>query len=213
MPTKPSEFESAFLERFTAYGLGGLTKRDTEVLVMYLLDTFGGGEFGKLNSLSNQEVSVKLKIPVSKVKQLRYEAGLKHGGDADSQARARLLVALSKAVLEPDAKKICLIIEDSLAKNWLQGNLKSSGLIFDYSFNSEIIKVDANGLFEVLGRFFDRDATDEFKEKYELLVAQENQVRVAQEFKKIASGFAVGAAKAAGFGVVGLVKHYAPGLI
>jgi transposase len=34
-----------------------------------------------------------------------------------------------------------LIIEDALAKNWLQGQLKASAQIFDHSFNTEIIKV------------------------------------------------------------------------
>ena len=81
---------------------------------------------------------------------------------------------------------ICLVIEDALAKNWLQGQLKNSGLIFDHSFNSEIIKVRADGLFHVLGQLFDKTQTQAFSEA----------------FDKLAGSFASSAAKAAGGAVL-----------
>ena len=42
----------------------------------------------------------------------------------EDEARGRLLAALALATLEPQDGKICLIIEDSLARNWLQGREK-----------------------------------------------------------------------------------------
>ena len=148
-------FESEFLENYLKVGLGGLSKKDTEALVMYLLDKYGLDDEFPLSSASNQEVSALLKTPVNKVKQLRYEAGLKYSGSIEDQAKARLLVALSCASFELQTNKICLIIEDILAKNWLQGQLKLNNKIFDHSFNSEIIKVESDAFFLVLGQLFD----------------------------------------------------------
>jgi len=78
-----------------------------------------------------------------------------------------LLAALSKASLEPDGEKICLIIEDALAKNWLQGQLKIHQHIFDHSFNTEIVKVSSAGLFQVLESAFDNGEIEKFKVGYE----------------------------------------------
>ena len=152
--------------------IGALSKKDTDALVMHLLDKFGLDEGPPLASYPNQDVSALLRVPASRVRQLRYEAGLKYGGRVEAQAKARLLVALSRAVLEVESKTICLVIEDALAKNWLQGQLKNSGLIFDHSFNSEIIKVRAEGLFHVLGQLFDKTQTEAFAEAFDKLTQE-----------------------------------------
>ena len=101
-----------------------MSKSDIDALVMHLLDTYGVNSSGPLATLSNQTVSERLKTPASKVKKMRYDAALKFGGRIEDQAMGRLLAALSKASLEPEGEKVLLIIEDSLAKNWLQGQLK-----------------------------------------------------------------------------------------
>jgi hypothetical protein len=119
-----STFESEFLDNYLKFGLGSMPKADVDALVMSLLDKYGLNGSGPLASLGNQTTSERLKTPVSKIKKLRYEAALKFGGRVEDQARGRLLAALANATLEPDGTKICLIIEDSLAKNWLQGQLK-----------------------------------------------------------------------------------------
>ena len=132
-------FESEFLENYLKLGLGSMPKSDIDALVMSLLDMYGFNGSGPLAALGNQTVSERLKTPVTKVKKLRYEAALKFGGRVEDQARGRLLAALANGTLEPEGKKICLIIEDSLAKNWLQGQLKIYQHIFDHPFSSEII--------------------------------------------------------------------------
>ena len=116
-----ANFEKEFLENYLKFGLGSMPKSDIDALVMHLLDFYGVDGSGPLSIHSNQTVSERLKTPVSKVKKMRYDAALKFGGRIEDQAMGRLLAALSKASLEPDAEKVLLIIEDSLAKNWLQG--------------------------------------------------------------------------------------------
>ena len=203
-----SDFEKVFLENYLKFGLGSMPKSDIDALVMHLLDVYGINGSGPMATLSNQTVSERLKTPVTKVKKLRYDAALKFGGRIEDQAMGRLLAALSKASLEPDGERICLIIEDSLAKNWLQGQLKIHQHIFDYSFNTEIVKVSSAGLFQVLETVFDKDELDKFKKGYERARSKKKAEDRVKAFKSVALKFSEGAAKAAGAGVVTVLKAY-----
>jgi hypothetical protein len=194
-------FKSEFLEHYMSVSVGALSKKDTDALVMHLLDKYGIDDGVPLAMYPNQEVSALLRIPAAKVRQLRYEAGLKYGRVED-QAKAKLLLALSRSVLEVESKTVCLVIEDALAKNWLQGQLKNNGLIFDHSFNTEIVKVKAAGLFHVLGQVFDKTQTQTFESAFEKLVKEKKDQQLRDGFVKLAGAFATGAAKAAGGAVL-----------
>jgi phenylpyruvate tautomerase PptA (4-oxalocrotonate tautomerase family) len=203
MTTRTSDsFKSDFLRHYLSVGMGALSKKDVDALVMHLLDSYGMDGGTPMSRLSNQEASAQLRAPVAKIKQLRYEAGLKYGGRVEDQALARLLTALSRAVLELESQKVCLLIEDTLAKNWLQGQLKNNGLIFDHSFNTEIIKVDTKGLFAVLAQFFDKDQTEAFRLTVEKLQKDKKGDALRSAFSKAAVSFATDAAKKAGGAVL-----------
>lgn len=203
-----SKFEHEFLESYLRFGLGSMPKTDIDALVMHLIDSYGFNESGPMRGHSNQTASERLKTPVSKIKKLRYDAALKFGGRIEDQAIGRLLAALSKATIEPDGDKICLIIEDSLAKNWLQGQLKIHQQIFDHSFNTEIIKVSALGLFEVLSTVFDKNELDTFSREYEKAKKKANADERKKFFKLAAEDFAKGAAMKAGKGVVAVLNAH-----
>ncbi len=201
-----SNFEDEFLENYLQLGLGSMPKSDIDALVMHLIDKYGYEKSLPQAQYKNQSVSETLKTPVSKIKKLRYDAALKFGGRVEDQAKARLLAALSDASLEAEGDKICLIIEDTLAKNWLQGQLKNNQLIFEHSFNTEIIKVSSSGLFLVLKEFFDKDAIEAFKKGYETAKKKADATATREAFKKVALKFAEAAAKKAGGGVVTIFK-------
>lgn len=203
-----SKFEQEFLDNYLKFGLGSMPKSDIDALVMHLLDCYGLNGSGPMANYSNQTVSERLKTPVSKVKKLRYDAALKFGGRIEDQAMGRLLAALSKATIELEGEKICLIIEDTLAKNCLQGQLKIHQHIFDYSFNTEIVKVSASGLFQVLQTVFDKDEIENFKKGYEQAKKEVNVEKRKGFFKAVAKKFAEGAANKAGEGVVTILKVY-----
>jgi hypothetical protein len=199
-------FKNEFLENYLKFGLGSMPKTDIDALVMHLLDLYGVDSSGPLAIHSNQTVSERLKTSVSKVKKMRYDAALKFGGEIQDQAKGRLLAVLSKASLEPDGEKVLLIIEDSLAKNWLQGQLKIHQYIFDYSFNTEIVKVSVMGLFQVLDSVFDAKETDKFRKGYNAAKKKKDTKERVAAFKDLANEFAEGAAKEAGSGVVKVLK-------
>jgi hypothetical protein len=202
-----TQFETDFLDSYLKLGLGSMPKTDIDALVMFLLDKHGLRSAGPLARLSNQQASELLKTPVAKIKKLRYEAALKFGGRPEDQAMGKLLAALANATLELQGDKICLIVEDTLAKNWLQGQLKTHQQIFDHPFSSEIVRVSADGLFVVLDSVFDKTELAAFKEGYERAKAGKTKAERAKIFKTVATKFAEGAAKAAGASVLAIVKE------
>jgi alpha-D-ribose 1-methylphosphonate 5-triphosphate synthase subunit PhnH len=206
MVSTQGSFTADFLENYLKFGLGSMPRADIDALVMYLLDRYGLDGSLPMAALSNQTVSERLRTPVAKVKRLRYEAALKFGGRVEDQAMGRLLAALAVATLEPQEEKICLVIEYTLAKNWLQGQLKLHQQIFYHSFNTEIIKVSASGLFVVLEALFDKRQLETFKKGYEDSKRSKNASECIQLFKTLAKSFAEGAANAAGGGVMAVLK-------
>jgi hypothetical protein len=201
-----SKFEELFLEHYLRLGLGSMPKADVDALVMHLLDFCGLPDGDPLADKSNQSLSELLKAPVSKIKKLRYDAALKYGGQVDDQAKGRMLAALSRASYELADDTIRLIIEDNLAKNWLQGQLKNSRQIFDHSFNAEMIAVSAIGFFDVLEKVFEKTETEVFRRGYLSAKKKKTAASRKKAFKKAALSFAHEAASASGMGVVSVLK-------
>jgi hypothetical protein len=207
----PRSFSDEFLEKYLMFGKGSMPKGDIDALVMYFLDRHGVDGAGPLAHLSNQAAIEKLRTPVVRVKKLRYEAALKLGDNIEDQAKGRLLAALSNAALEPKGNRVCLVIEDTLAKSWLQGKLKEHRQIFEHSFNSEIIKVPADGLFVVLDALFDHQQTKAFRDTYKKSQQIQDAAKRSQAFRDMARSVAEGAAQAAG-GVVATILKLQLGL-
>lgn len=162
------DFKTKFLQRYLAAGIGSLTKRDIDALVMHLLDEEGRADSQPFKGMSNQQVSLLLRTPVSKIKALRYEAALKYGGssgDLAKHAKWEMLKILIKAKFEIKQEKVCFVIEDVLTKNWIQDVLKEKGLIFDHSFNTEIVKVGVNDFCDVLKAIYSDINVDVLIEK------------------------------------------------
>lgn len=203
-----SNFEKEFLDHYLRLGLGSMPKTDIDALVMCLLDRYGIKGSQPLGQLSNQQVSEQLRAPASRIKKLRYEAALKYGTDVDSEARGRLLAAIGNANIEIESGRICMIVEDALAKNWLQGKLKENRQIFELSFNTEIIRVSANGLFKVLEQLFDSHELAYLRGQYDQCIKQESQEKASQLFRQAVSSFATGAGRAAGDSVFRIVQAH-----
>jgi len=182
-------FKHEFLKHYLSAGITSFSKRDIDALVMHLLDEYGFDGTGPLKKFSNQQVSIKLKASVSKIKSIRYEAALKYAEDGDARAKLKLLEILAQSTFDADAEKIGFIIEDTFTKNWLQGLLKENGLIFDNSFNSEIIKVEVDHLCLVLGKVYGEKSAYILKKRMEEAKAKKQKVDFAElkrEFLKAA---------------------------
>lgn len=198
-----SSFSSEFLKHYLKGGMGAMSKSDVDALVMHLLDTYTGEHGCPLGGFPNQLASERLRTPLSKIRRLRYEAGLKFGGNPDEVAKKRFALHLAKAGLEFDktdklVSKIVFVVEDVLAKNWIQGKIKEHSGIFDNSFNSEIIKIEPDLFFRLLRTLLTRGEIDVFESKYKALLKKTRKEEIIEGFKSLVSSFANGAVSAGG---------------
>ena len=159
------KFVDDFLKHYLKNGIGSMSKSDIDALVMYLLDSYSKDQL-PLSQMSNQAVSERLRASVTKIKKLRYDAGLKYAANSEIEARKRFCLCLNNASFNLKDQKIHLIIEDHLAKNWIQGQLKEYGIIYDGSFNSEIININPDEFFQVLKILIKDKSVEKFKEKW-----------------------------------------------
>jgi hypothetical protein len=199
--TSTAMFANEFLKHYLKNGIAAMSKNDVDALVMHLLDKYSHQGGVPLQGYSNQVLSETLRAPVSKIKRLRYDSGLKYGGRVEDEAKRRFITCLSRAAMDLDTNKVVLIVEDVLAKNWIQGQIKESGLVFDGSFNSEIVKVKPDDFFKVLETLLDPHEVHTFKLKYESLAKKKKGQELVTGFGEILKSFVKGAVSAAG-GVV-----------
>ena len=198
-----ASFANDFLKHYLKGGMAAMSKSDVDALVMHLLDLYTGEHGHPLGSFPNQVASERLRTPLSKIKRLRYEAGLKYGGRPEDEARRRFALHLAKAGLEFDktdklVTKIVFVVEDILAKNWIQGQIKEHSGVFDNSFNTEIIKVEPDLFFRLLRTLLAHGEIDAFESKYKALLKKTKKDEIIAGFKSLVSSFANGAASTGG---------------
>lgn len=196
-------FANEFLRHYLRNGIGSMPKSDIDALVMHLLDRYADESGRPLGDSSNQIASERLRAPLARIKRLRYEGGLKFGGKPEEEARTRFIRLLAKAGLEFDKKdgtvaKIVFVVEDLLAKNWIQGQIKEHNGIFDGSFNSEIVKVDPAVFFRLLRTLLSPGEVDAFEEKYKALLKKTRREEIVAGFKGLVASFVKGAVQAGG---------------
>ena len=144
------------ITRITEYfdrGFGSFTKNDFEVLIFQsLLEN-------DKDIKSNYYYSQLLRIPLTKVKRLRYEADLKYGKILTSQSEYREnklkqfnnLIKAAKFKVT-DKNKIQFSIEDLSLRRFLEELLKKDGSFADSSFNSEIVTISIDDLLILLNQ-------------------------------------------------------------
>ncbi|MBK7565659.1 MAG: hypothetical protein IPI21_16050 [Propionivibrio sp.] len=201
--TSTDNFANEFLKQYLKGGIGAMPKADIDALVMHLLDKYASENGRPLGSFPNQIASERLRAPLARIKRLRYEGSLKFGGRPEDEARIRFVRLLAKTGLELDKKdgtitKIVFVVEDILAKNWIQGQIKEHSGIFDGSFNTEIVKVDPELFFRLLRTRLPDSEIDTFEEKYKTLVKKAKREELVSGFKSLVSSFVKGAAGAGG---------------
>lgn len=141
------------VEILTARGLGAVPKRDLDALLLYLLEKHLGWA-----KWSNQQLSVKLRLPVPKVKALRYEGALRFTEDLDAEFHLRFRRLLRQAHFETKKSEVQFIIEDYATKFVLEEYLKKQGKLADWSFNPEGVRVPAGTLVKLVAtQFVERD--------------------------------------------------------
>ena len=192
---KPKEFVKEFLSEYSSDGISAKTKREIDILVMNLLMNYAG-----LADKSNQELSILLQAPESKIKSLRYEARLKYPPDADYVKREFLYI-LTKSQFDFEKGMIIFAIEDEFLRHAIQGQLKAKGMFADSSFNTELVKISRSSLEAVIEELYGKQIANDFREGFDGMESQleGEDVNVAKIFSDTIIAFAVETAKKLAF--------------
>lgn len=127
------ELEKA-LDVYLNRGFGSMNKNDFEVFIFsQLLDK-------RFLGYNDYKISIELKIPISKIKRLRYEASLKYPTQTDF--KTLFVEAMRGARYGNEKNKVVeFSIENISLRQFLRNMLMQDGRFFDSSFNSEIVKI------------------------------------------------------------------------
>ena len=182
------------IDRYLKRGFGSMNKNDFEVWIFYFL------LHNQLKGMGNYDISLKLRIPESKVKRLKYEAELKYGSLQEvSEYKDELNVVLSKAVFKKDGESIQFVIEDIHLRRYLDSVLKKDGRFSNTSFNAEIVSVNIEDFEFLIKRLWPKNEVDELLNKAKKKL-KKNDVTI----KDIIKTFVFSAAKETGKNIVDL---------
>lgn len=142
-----------YLER----GFGSMNKNDFEVFIFsQLLDK-------RFLGYNDYKISIELKIPISKIRRLRYEASLKYPTQTDF--KILFVEAMKGARYDNEKNKVIeFSIENISLRQYLRNMLMQDGRFFDSSFNSEIVKISYKDFLYLLENIcMDKKAEKEIK--------------------------------------------------
>lgn len=185
---------SSIIDQYLNRGFGSMNKNDFEVWIFnYLLNN-------RFIDESNYDISIKLRIPESKVKRLRYEAELKYCDLQNEESYKNALgKILEKSILKKDGNYVQFIIEKIQLRKYLDSILKKDGRFTDSSFNSEIVTIDVDD-FEYLVEIIWPD--ENWKAIYNLANMKLNNK--SSTFKDIFKSFCKGIGTQTGKNIVNL---------
>jgi hypothetical protein len=194
---KKIEFAEKFLDEYLGRGFGVLTKRDTDLLVFHLLSELGG-----LDSHSNHNLSLKLRISTRKIANYRLDRRLRYNQLTEEQVKLNFLESLKKSAIKINntSKWILLSIEDSYVRESIKAKLKELNHFSDSSFNAEIISLDTEAFSDLLSDMYKDLKIDkkQYKEmnKHASDIAKDKSGNIT--VKGIFKAFLEGAAKEGG---------------
>jgi hypothetical protein len=202
-----SNFASQFIESYLQHGLGVMSKKETEMLVMHLLDNSGCFE-GQRNA--NHALSLLLRIPESRVASLRYEAKLRYPPpDPEEFACGKLLNILWFANPAADGKNIQIIIEDRYVRQYLTALAKRCNSVIDTSFNREIIDIHWEEMADVMEEAYGIEIGTRFRQSFKKTIDEDHKLSFAEAKKE----FFKGLAKGTGNSIPSIVKTIAKTLM
>lgn len=159
---KKVAFADTFIKEFVDKGFGVLSKRETELLIFHLLS-----DLVELDSMSNYELALKLKITPTKVKNYRFERRLRYSQLSDEQIKIEIIKGLQKSNIKVNkaSKWILLSIEESYVREAIKSKLKQLNHFIDSSFNSEIISLDLDAFIELISYYYKEVKLEELNDK------------------------------------------------
>ncbi len=182
------------IDEYLQRGFGSMNKNDFEVLIFSQLL-----KNGYLTNLSDYETSIKLKIPQTKVKRLRYECELKYTNEEALKSSFKAVLKNAKFKKDSNNDKVYFVIENQILRKYIDSLLKKDGRFLDSSFNSEIVALYIDDFVFLLEHVY---TPDEIKGIKHLMQQKDNTKQ--WDFKGIVSAIIDGALNQLGAHVLDL---------
>jgi hypothetical protein len=162
------------IKQYMDKGFGSMNKNDFEVYIFsWLIDNDYKGK-------NDYQISLDLKIPITKVKRLRYEASLKYPKQIDY--KTSFIEAMKSA--KYNKEQITFVIEEISLRQYLRDKLMQRGNFFDSSFNSEIVKITNKDFLALLEDLY---LSDENKKKIKDIIEKNSNQDIPHYVAKIIS--------------------------
>jgi len=159
----PEKFGRAFVKQYLNNGFATLSKRDTELLIYYLLEQDGLIS----RSISNFEVAAKLRINLKKAKSLRLDAYARWSSMTDENYENKVKDILlflvddkkiengSLYVPQEDKHKgyLAFLVEHPVDRNIIEYEIKKTNNIPKYDLNPDVIIFQYHVLIEIARRY------------------------------------------------------------
>ncbi len=151
------------IKKYLDKGFGSMNKNAFEVFIFneIMKNPYEILEIDSEIKLSNYDISLKLKIPETKVKRLAYEADLAYGGEnREAECRKKLLQAIEKVKFKCDKKentKVSFVIEEFSVRKYLEHKLKQKGTFIDFATNNEVVIVSIEDFSELIKDLYSRE--------------------------------------------------------
>lgn len=198
-----------FIDRYIKRGFGSMNKNDFEVEIFHYMQ-----KNDYFESQTDYDISIKLRIPQSKVKRLKYESGLKFPDDNKDETVKKIL---GNAKIYFDKECLVLSIEDELIRKHLDCEIKKHNSYSDLSFNTELLRLNFEDYIYLVGKFEGKNKVEETKKKLETWLNAKDDKEKAKikktGFKDLFFEFAKGFVNEAGSVTANLVFNGMLGII
>lgn len=144
---KGKEFLINEIEKYFENGFGSFNKSDFEILLFHSISQ------GEIADKTAYEVSRLLRIPIEKVKKLRYNANLKYEEDEDLARYQQLENVMGKAVFYDNDDSISVSVSDKNLREFIQHILSQNGRAADYSNNEDMMILKYDDIEDLYGNF------------------------------------------------------------
>jgi len=190
----PKTFCEDFLAEYCLSGLGRISKRDSDVLVFYLL--LRDGRYKMPQDIF--KACRELKLTEAKVRNLYQEVQIKYLQYDESEAKRRFISVVESGSIERNGQKLTLIVREPLLRQYFEEWVAAQKGFTDSSFNKNLIVIHRDTFALVLdslaGPDFDK-AKVQFKGELKFLNDAENRSGL---FRMFAEEFLKSAGKEAG---------------
>lgn len=151
-------FTENYVEEYLKRGLGSLSKKDIDVLVLKLILDIRYNEVEQ--ELDVFALSKELKISIVKLRNLIKEVQLRYNQLNEDVVKKRFVNIFEKNRWRVEKGYVHISIIDPLLREYLLDLIYKENSFADYSFNPEIIKIEINVFAKVISKLANKSVQE-----------------------------------------------------